>query len=304
MNADIDIDGAKKTIWCETSIQYRDFLLHERADAFLCLVLPFAMRSGKSIVCEAPVSEGFLHNLNEVLIPLLCQHDKLLYPTQISATPDSTQLNNGGAVAGGMSCGVDSMYTASLYQNPVYKDSKLTHLYCGNYLYGNSGKIHERAESVALEMGLPLVRTGTNVNSEFRLPHIPTHFFKTMFGVFFLKKLFRSYYYSTAHDIGNINLNENGRKDTADLELLLLYTFSCDQLRIVTGGAKCDRVGKTLGELDRFKNVFDIGTYRNTRLDSFVHMLGHKKSEYLREVYQHFLQTERDLVLEAERIRG
>ena len=124
LSADIRIDGKPNTIWCEVSRPYRKFLLSERADAFLCALLPFAMRSGKDIICKTPVTEHFLHNLNEILIPQLCAHDRRLHRVQITAAGNSSALFFGNEVATGMSCGVDSFYTVSMYKSSDFKSSK------------------------------------------------------------------------------------------------------------------------------------------------------------------------------------
>lgn len=112
----------------------------------------------------------------------------------------------------------------------------LTHLYTGNYIYGNEGAIYERAELVAKDLRLPLVQTRTNINEQLKLPHLYTHFFKTMFGVLAMRKLFRTYYYSTAEDFSHFDLKDNGTNTTAAIELLLLYTFTCFDFNVVTGG--------------------------------------------------------------------
>jgi hypothetical protein len=216
----------------------------------------------------------------------------------------------------------------------------LTHLYTGNYLYGNESKIYKRAELASEDLGLPLICTSTNISESLNLPHLYTHFFKTMFGVLALRKLFRIYYYSTAEDFSHFNLKGNGTNDTAIMELLLLYTFSCSDFQVVTGGVKSERVEKTaaicslptakkflnvclypegtqncgkcakcmrtllmldmLNSLDLFRAVFDIDEYRRNRLDSFVYLAQEKKSIMLSEVYKHFLEIEPSLVKQAE----
>ncbi|MCJ2020527.1 hypothetical protein MKK84_24375 [Methylobacterium sp. E-065] len=342
LNADIIIDGRAQTLWCETNSIYRQFLLHERADAFLSVLLPFAMRSRKNVICKAPISEQFLHNLNEILIPQLCTHDSRLHQTQISANSDPAILFCGNAVATGMSCGVDSFYTVCLYKDSEYKSLKLTHLYTGNYLYGNAGPIYERAQSAAQDLGLSLICTGTNINEALDLPHLYTHFFKTLFGVLALRKLFRIYFYSTARDFGQFSLNQNSTNDTAKIELLLLQSFSCSDFQVITGGVKSERIEKTravcelevaqkflnvclyparetncgkcakckrtlvtidmMGKLDNFKAVFDIEQYLNNRLENFVYLTQQKDDVMLSEVYKHFCRTEPEIMREAQEI--
>jgi hypothetical protein len=340
LSADIIIDGQTKTLWCETSKTYQQFLLQERSDAFLSVLVPFAMRSGKDIVCESPVTEQFLHNLNEILIPQLCTHDSRLHRTQIKAEGDFSFLFSGHAVGTGMSCGVDSFYTTSLYLASELKSMNLTHLYTGNYLYGNDSKVYRRAQLTAEDLKIPLVQTSTNISETLNLPHLFTHFFKTMFGVLALRKLFRTYYYSTAEDFSHFTLRGNATTDTALFELLLLYSFSCPDFQVLTGGVKSERLAKTaalrefsaakkflnvclfpendrncgrcakcrrtllmldmLDALDEFQAVFDVAEYRRTRLDSFVYLVQEKRSIMLAEVYNHFAKTESALVQQAE----
>src|SRR5690606_25109862 len=103
--------------------------------------------------CEAPVTEMFLHNLQEILVPHLCKYDRRLHQTSILASADGSILHSGQAVGTGMSCGVDSFYTASLYYKHKLERMRLTHLYCGNYLYGNESLVYGRARQAAKDMG-------------------------------------------------------------------------------------------------------------------------------------------------------
>ena len=216
----------------------------------------------------------------------------------------------------------------------------LTHLYTGNYLYGNESRVYERAELAAEALGLPLVRTTTNISEALQLPHLYTHFYKTMFGVLALRKMFRIYYYSTAEDFSHFDLKGNATSPTAVLDLINLYTFSCPDFQIVTGGVKSERDEKTVAisalpaarkllnvclypegarncgkcekcmrtlltldmanSLDFFQAVFDIDEYRRTRPDNFVYLVQQKESIMLSEVYKHFLRTEPSLVKQAE----
>jgi hypothetical protein len=342
VNADIEIDGETTTLWCETSKEFERYFLWERADAFLSAIVPFAMRARKDIICKVPVTEQFLHNITEILIPQLCDYDERLYRTQIHAKGDASELSRGNAVATGMSCGVDSLHALQLYGSPTFASMKLTHLYCGNYLYGNAGPVYDRAKAVSKDINMPLVTTATNINEVLNLPHYYTHFFKLMFGVLSLRKLFRLYYYSTTYDFGHFDLKNNSTSDTAAIELLLLYVFSCSDFQIITAGAKSSRVEKTralcelpvarkflnvcldprkesncgkcgkcrrtlmtldmLQALDLFRDVFDIDEYRRNRFDSFVYLLAEKDSVFLSELYKYFSDREPEMIAQAEQV--
>lgn len=342
LNADYTLDGKVGTIWCEVDAEYQEFLLVERADAFLCALIPFAIRARKDIVCEAPVTEQLLHNVREVLIPQLCLHDGRLYKTEVRARPDCSVLPSGGSVGTGMSCGVDSFYTVNKYTGGVYRSMELTHLYCGNYLYGNGGWVYERAQAAADELQLPLVATGTNVNEELKLPHLYSHFFKTMFGVLSLRKLFRTYFYSSADDFNSFNLTDNSVNDTARMDLLLLYVFSAGDFQVLSGGGESHRIDKTrsicslsaarkflnvclypneesncgkcgkcmrtllmidmVDALDLFGDSFNIDVYRKNRLEYFVFLVNQKETSMFSRVYKHFLEVEPQLVRKAENV--
>ena len=343
LNADITIGDEIKTIWCETNERNKSYFLYERADAFVCVMLPYALRHQvKEIRSDAPVTEQFLHNLNEILIPHLCKHDETLYPTKIIGTSDPGFLRRGDAVATGMSCGVDSFFSLVEYFNPAYASLRLTHLYVGNYSYGNDNLIYERGRKVANNLGLEIVTTGTNINADVEMPHQPTHFFKTMFGVLSLRKLFRTYVYGSTYDFGNFNLKNNSKRDTAAYELLLLYVFSNPEFQLMTGGASKSRLEKLLGiasfplaqqylnvclnphntincskctkcslilskmemcgVLDNFRSCFDVDEWLSLRLDAMVHLARSQDHPEVREVYAHFKNTEPELIKRANEI--
>jgi hypothetical protein len=138
-----------------------------------------------------------------------------------------------------------------------------------------------------------------------------------------LRKLFKIYYYSSAGDFASdFLLKNNSDKDTTNIELLLLYTFSCPDFQILTGGGSVDRLQKTkelinfdvaqkylnvclnphlnincgkcgkclrtllaidtFDALDSFRNVFDVDEYRKNRLDAFLFLV---KGSPLRNPY-------------------
>jgi len=342
VSADYRLDGRTRTIWCETDAQHAEYMVYDRSDAFIAALLPLAMRAGKDIICEAPVSDQLLHNLSEVLIPHLSNHDARLHKTRIKAAATAEPISNSGAVATGMSCGVDSLFSTFVYSRTDLPSVKLTHLYCGNYLYGNDSAVYGRARSVSDAVGLPLVSTRTNINEEVDMPHVYTHFFKIMFGVLTLRKLFAAYVYSSAEDFSHFGLKNNSLRDTAEYELLLLYCFTFDGLRMIAGGAQTDRVDKTAqiggysiahrflnvclypeqpincgvcnkcirtmlaldmqGTLDQFHAVFDLVDYRANRLRSFVHMVKLKDTIWMANAYAHFQKTEPALVAQAHAV--
>jgi hypothetical protein len=300
------------------------------------------MRTGHDIACEAPVSDQFLLNISDNLIPHLVKYDQRMHHVTINASASSDKLLKGHAVATGMSCGIDSLYSLYNYHQIRNDSLRLTHLYCGNYLYGNNSNIYERAESVSRETALPLIATTTNINEVLPMPHLQTHFFKTMFGVMALRKFFKAYYYSTAEDFGFFSLGDNSLSGTARYELLLLLAFNYPGMSLLSGGGALDRPDKTsfiadfgvahrhlnvclypdrtvncgkcgkcmrtlvaldmTGSLDKFNNVFDIEEYKRNRMEYFSYLAQNRKSSYLKKVFDYFSKNESELIEEAQKL--
>ena len=73
--ANINVGGIEEQVFVEVDKAYKDYLVYERADAFVFLALPIAIREGYNIRSEAPVTEMFLHNLSTILLPALIKGD-------------------------------------------------------------------------------------------------------------------------------------------------------------------------------------------------------------------------------------
>lgn len=91
--------------------EWYKYAVTDRLDAFLWGVLPYAMRHGHDIKCKDKVSGKFLYNLNKQYIQTLSKYDTTLYNTRINADVIDEDIVSQGAVATGVSCGVDCLYT-------------------------------------------------------------------------------------------------------------------------------------------------------------------------------------------------
>ena len=105
-------------------------MLTERADAFVVLLLPVAMREKHDIASYLPITEALKNNLEKDYIPTLCQNDKTLYAPKIFAETENA-LIGGTAVGTANSLGVDSFYTIYKYANCDDENLKITHFYMG-----------------------------------------------------------------------------------------------------------------------------------------------------------------------------
>ena len=190
--------------------------------------MPYALRAGLDIVCETPITEALMHNLNDVLIPLLTTYDsRLKRKIKIIADTESTRIE-GDAVGTGISLGVDSLYTIKTRLASEQESFRLTHL-----LYTSSKDVNHESEprkkeaiKAANEIGLPMVLITTNSRELFRVGHLLGHPFTNLSAIFALRKLFRIYYYSTAHEISQFSVQDNSIKSGDHYLLLIAHAFS------------------------------------------------------------------------------
>lgn len=170
------------------------------------------------------------------------------------------QKFRGGAVGTGCSCGVDSFDAIYMHYNTEFLSHNLTHLCINNvgafancyHEYGQDKVKDERykkAQELADELGLPLIKTDSNFMESFEQDHIKTHTFSSIFAVYMLKKLWKTYYYgSSGYDYTSFSLKNIEDIDSAQYELLSLQCLSLRELKIYSEG----------GEKTRFEKVQDI----------------------------------------------
>lgn len=86
--ADISVDGEIRTVWAEVDDTYRDYLCHERSDAFVVGLLHWAMLHGHDIECEAPMGEFLYYQITTELIRALSQNSPRMHAIRIRAEVD------------------------------------------------------------------------------------------------------------------------------------------------------------------------------------------------------------------------
>ena len=311
-------NNVQKQIWFEVQNEFAKYLCYERGDAFLIALIYYAMEKGHDIKSEVAITDELLYNINEYLIPTLHKSDKRLKNIKIEA-PFAPRLNNAGAVGTGLSCGTDSFHAILNNIHSPFPENKLTHVCINNVgsfdvysFYGNEeaqnvkNAIYKKAQNIANELNIPLIQTESNLMTEIPQNHLYTNTYSSMFAVFCLQKLWKTYFYaSVGYGFEAFNLINNSTKDSGLYDLLTLNCFSNKNLRIYSeGGAKtklekikfiadfditqkhlhvcikktkncgiCSKCKRTIlvldsiGKLDKFKNVFDINYYKTHKND-------------------------------------
>jgi hypothetical protein len=267
------------------------------------------------------------------LIPAVVKDSRSLYWPKVIALADPLKIQNNGAVGAGISCGIDSFHVLANQEKSPYKSLNITHLAfnnVGSHGIGAHAKklFAERKNRVKLfcrEFGFNLVESDSNFAEAFDQEHLLTNTYSSCFAVYALQKLWRTYFYASAHTVFEFSLVNNEQKDTAYYDLLLSDMLSTPGLRIYSEGATLTRLEKTrevvkyapsyrylnvcirsaencgrcdkcirtllaldlLGKLEKYREVFDLRQYREYKKACLVHLLTQAKKKNL--TYQEML---------------
>lgn len=160
------------------------------------------------------------------------------------------------------------------------------------------------AETFCRDNGYPLVTVNSNLQDVVDQNHFLTATYSAAFAILALQKMWRLYYLASAgNDYEAFTLKDNDRNCSEDYELFLLPLLSTEQTRIESSGAgvtrqnklkrivdytpsykslnvcvkeadncsRCEKCIRTmigldaLGQLEKYKDVFDLDFYRNNK---------------------------------------
>lgn len=281
-------------MWFEVEDDYADALCAERSDAFLAAILPFAMRSGEDIRCEAPVTDRLLYQVRSYLIPSLCDEAKGCRRIAVEAAfePEAEKI---AACAGtGISCGVDSFAAVVLHlREDVPAPFRLTHLALFNTGAMNFAGYakdkplsqwreetnREFAERIALgkkvaqALDLDFIAVDSNVSDLYQGYFLYSHTFRHLSAVLATQKMWANYYYASG---GRGNVNHPALDEPcAAYDPLNLAVLSLRSLRFYSAGAPYSRLQKIEMIADdpvarKYLNVCSFHTENCGRCDKCV----------------------------------
>lgn len=252
----------------EVEKEYEQYLSSERGDWLIYLTFPVAIRTGYDIVCEVPVTEALLHNINEILIPHYILKDEKAKKFKIYAE-HTNEIIGGDAIGTGVSCGVDSTYTIMKYTKDEYPSIKLSHLFIGSvnaelwdfdaendtlYTWEEKHKdAFDRYNTVSKMTGLPLIKMFTNIiwyvcgRSWKVYHHLYVHHYITMSAVLALRKLWKSYIFASSTDNFFQEIKETNwlTEDPEYLAVMNVHILGLPDFHLYSGGAGVDRIEKT-----------------------------------------------------------
>ncbi|PGK22470.1 hypothetical protein CN902_26575 [Priestia megaterium] len=241
--ADININHKYEKLWFETEKEYGKFFCHEKADAFIIGLLPYAMKCNYNIMSKIPISEKLHYNLTEHYIPVISSNTNL-NKISISASTCCRKLETQNGVGTGNSGGVDSFYT--IYRHDLESctnNYKITHLTFLNV--GASGDFGgERSRLLYKERmnfvkpfsdnhNYNFVSVDSNISEILKMSYIPTHTYRNAAAILSLQKLFSVYYYSAGYTVDEFSIDSNA---PAKHDLFSLSCFSNENVQFYSTG--------------------------------------------------------------------
>ena len=259
---EIEIDGKKDKLFIECERKWKDFLVVDRADAFVFFLLPVAMRENHDITSLLPITEELKSNFEKEYLPALCEADKTIHFPKIVA--DTIENNIGGkAVGTANSLGVDSFYTVYKYGQAEDETERITHFYMGAVsldLWGTRSKdlfeylqkkkhCYDRYQLVSDELGKELIMTYSNLYKfmckKHKNIHISVHTYITMAEVMCFRKLWQTYLFSSAFAPDDVTMSNVRKTDCAHYDKSTLKAISVKGFKVISAGADCSRFEKT-----------------------------------------------------------
>lgn len=263
LNASINGILGIDQLFFEVEVRYVQYLDTDVADAFLLMLLEYAMINNCDLCFEAPITTTLLDYVNEYYIPLLAENVFGYNRVKIVACPKSNNKNAGQSVGTGFSAGIDSFYTVFKQLETQYNELKLTHVVFANvgaqtYSYDESSKIFpEKAKRMRriiseVESSIEFIAVDSNclevykdtIGRGFTGPDAK----KTCSCVVALKKLFSTYYFSNGPTLDRFKFSS---KDPAHYDL-----FTIDMLN-KTGITFYSKGIETPKRIDKLKYIAD-----------------------------------------------
>lgn len=258
------VEGEKKVVVAEASKNVAEYLVTDRADAFVIALLYSAMQKGYDIVSDVPVSEELIYNIENQFIDALALPGTGLRRIKVVAPKAAKYAMQGNIVATGISCGVDSLFTIATHSDDNFPQHKLTHLAFYNVGSNDRGmgdedtqKLYEGrynlCKAFADEYGYEFYTVSSNMNKIIidivgDYSHVSNHTYVNAYCTMLLQKGVSKYYYSAGYGYELFRarrLNEKEEFDASHYDLLSLNAFSTSNTRFYSVGAAVLRRDKT-----------------------------------------------------------
>lgn len=247
--ARITLAEEAREAWFSVEPEYGEYLVEDRADAFVVGFLTTALRLGEDISCDAPLTRRLYYQLTTYLIPIMAANMRVYHPIAIHCPLTDTPLPCAKAVGTGWTGGVDCMYTLMNHFPAREPSQTLTHLMVANVgtLEGknSSEKLRRMAqntrEGIAADLGLSVISIDSNLHLLQDELYLAVAGFRLPAAILAVQKLFGVFYNSGAYEFSKFSFDAN---NSAYYELLPLSCFETDTTVFYSSGSQTPRIQK------------------------------------------------------------
>nr|WP_300850861.1 hypothetical protein [uncultured Acetatifactor sp.] len=119
---DVNDNGVTKELFFTVDIKYAEYLATERSDAFVTVLLYYAMFNGYDIQWEIPCTEQLIYQLTAYYIPICAKEISFMHPISLMGKTTSEALQCEGGVGTGFSGGGRFLlYDKKAFRNLLYR---------------------------------------------------------------------------------------------------------------------------------------------------------------------------------------
>lgn len=248
--AKVLMHNQEKVLWISVKKEYQTYLVDDRLDAFVVVLLAKAMRDEADVICEAPVTRRLLYQINQYLIPMMSSNMDEYHHIAVHATSTDRRLENWGGVVSGWTGGVDSMFTLLRNsQEPENSVHKLTHLMITNNgaIEGTDPsdtfrKMIEKAEKgIIPETGFQMIGIDSNFQDVLQEHFMNVQTLRYAAVILALQKLFSVFLHSSTYPLFKHTL---ATKDISRYELVVFNCCETDSTVLYSSGCAFQRLQK------------------------------------------------------------
>lgn len=259
--ADLDVDGLKTQLWFEVDEEYKDYLLHERIDAFVLGLFHEAIRKNHDIVSEAPMTKRLYFQLTNQFLPAYFKLNGGNFKIICPLADEVVHPNGGTAIGTGVSCGVDSLHVFA--NHPEITHACIWNLH--GVTHNETSEIRQKgwenlinvATKFTSEIGCKLIVGNTNFDRGClpSIKHDGSTTYSNLFCIMALQKLWSQYFVASGYDIGDFKLKATYSSDPAHYEYLLFSFCGLNNLGVYMDGVAQTRIEK-VGDLIKYSPAY------------------------------------------------
>ena len=249
-------DSAPVEIWFE--VEATEEILDRiqlRPEPFLIALLVPCMERGVDLFIDAPIESEQLVKTNDYVCPLLASifvERRMVHVSASSVVERQYTERQSGSLTG-MSCGIDSFHTLKRSLAPDFPvDLRVKYLAFHDVgAAGQGGRDgttfkdrFSRAEKVANQFDIPIIKVLSNLAEVYQTGFVPTHTLRNAAAAAVLQDIVGSYLYSST--FGYSGIHGGATWDSATADPIILPNLSTRNFEMISSGAGLSRLDKTL----------------------------------------------------------